>query len=399
MRPHAFRASLGATVAAVLFTFTAQPRPHAAESASNVTARASSEVAGYTDTDAVHVASPTVAGSVADETAGWSVSGRYLVDAVSAASVDIVSTASGHWFEYRHVGSGGIDYKTGPVSLTASGGVSREPDYLSIGTGVSASVELMDKNVVPSILLSYGHDDVGRTGQPKDRWQLMQKVGGQLGVTFVVNRATIAALALDGTFERGYLAKPYRYIPLFAPGGASRIGPGASVAHVNLNRLPERPIDFVPDARDRFALSGKVAHRLDGATIRVDQRLYRDSWALLASTTDGRVIFDVGRRLELWPHLRFHAQKAVSFWQRAYEASPGPEGTYGIPRFRTGDRELGSLVTVTGGAGARLLLGPGSSPPWAITFQIDGVLTRYFDALYLTERRALFSALGVEATF
>ena len=56
--------------------------------------RASSEVAGYSDTDHVAVVTPSVAGHVGNPAAGWSVDGSYLVDVISAASVDIVSTAS-----------------------------------------------------------------------------------------------------------------------------------------------------------------------------------------------------------------------------------------------------------------------------------------------------------------
>ena len=66
-----------------------------AEKAGGPTVSASSAVSAYSDTDAVHVISPTVSAGVRDDVAGWSIDGRYLVDAVSAASVDIVSTASG----------------------------------------------------------------------------------------------------------------------------------------------------------------------------------------------------------------------------------------------------------------------------------------------------------------
>src|SRR3954447_5628661 len=64
-----------------------KPKPRAIGGGPSV--RASTEVSAYTDSDAVHVLSPTVAGSVGDDLAGWSIGGSYLVDAVSAASVDI----------------------------------------------------------------------------------------------------------------------------------------------------------------------------------------------------------------------------------------------------------------------------------------------------------------------
>jgi hypothetical protein len=363
------------------------------------TVSASSAVSAYSDTDSVHVITPTVAGGVKDDVAGWSVSGRYLVDAVSAASVDIVSSASGHWTEVRNVGSAEAAMKTGALGIGVAGGFSHEPDYLSLGGGGTLSLDLLDKNVTPFIGGSYGHDDVGRTGLPKIYWHTMQKGTVQLGATFVVDRSTIASVAVDGIFERGYLAKPYRYIPLFAPGVAATIQPGASITEVNALRLDLRPVDALPDARDRYALGGRIAHRFDSSTIRADERLYHDNWGMWATTTDARLLLDVGERFLIWPHARFHAQQGIDFWQRAYEAPLAPDGTPTVPRYRTGDRELGPLYTWTVGAGARALLIRGRRQTWSLTFEMEGIVSRYLDALYITQRRALFGNLSVEATF
>ncbi len=64
-------------------------------------------------------AAATLVSQLADErAAGWSVDGRYLVDVVSAASVDIVSTASRRWEEVRHAGSLGGDRPTSKLGTT-----------------------------------------------------------------------------------------------------------------------------------------------------------------------------------------------------------------------------------------------------------------------------------------
>lgn len=358
---------------------------------------ASVELAGYTDSTHIHVASPSVAATVSDENAGWSVGGRYLVDAVSAASVDIVSTASGRWTELRHVGSAELSYKRGPVSVTASGGVSHEPDYLSLSAGVVFALELLDKNLTPFFGVRYGHDDVGRTGLPKDRWELLQKGGLQAGATFVLNRYMVASVQFDADFERGYLAKPYRYIPLFEPGIGQYLPPGASPKRVDELRLDERPIDSLPESRDRYALTGRIAGRVGRATLRLDERLYTDSWGLWASTTDSRVMVDLGRRWLVWPHLRFHTQSAAALWQRAYEAIALEDGTLAPPRYRTGDRELSPLDIVTGGFGVKLRLTQSAHSPWFLSYQFDAAYTNYADALYITERWSIFSALGLSA--
>jgi hypothetical protein len=360
--------------------------------------RVSLDMAGYSDTDAVRVASPSVAATVADDVAGWSLSGRYLVDAVSAASVDVISTASSRWFEYRHVGSGAASFKAGELTVSLSGGLSREPDYLSVGGGVTIALDLLEKNFTPFLGLSYGHDSVGRTGMPHDLWQDFDRPAFQTGATIVVDRATILNVAIDGIFERGYLAKPYRYVPLFAPGVGSSLPEGASVELVNQRRLDMRPADALPDARDRFALSGKLAHRFDApVTLRIEERGYRDSWGLLASTTDARVTVDASRRLMLWPHARLHAQRQIDFWQRAYEAPAGPDGTLGVPRYRTGDRELGPLTTWTLGGGLRWQVTSGLHNPWTLSLQWEEIFTHFKDALYVTRRRAHFAVVSLAA--
>jgi hypothetical protein len=360
--------------------------------------RASTEVSAYSDTDAVNVLSPTVAGSVADDVAGWSIGGSYLVDAVSAASVDIVSTASSHWVERRHVGAGSASFKPGPVGVVLSGGFSSEPDYLSLGGGGVISFELAEKNVMPFIGGSYGHDLVGRTGDPMDAWQELNKVSIKAGVTFVVNRSTIASLSFDEILERGYLAKPYRYLPVVAPGVSAEVPAGASIDLVkSLNEYSVA--ENVPTQRNRSAFAGRLAYRSGIATFRGDQRLYYDNWGLMATTTDVREYVDLGSRVTVWPHLRAHLQRGVFFWRRIVEQIPSPVGPAGIPTYRAGDRELGPLYTLTGGFGIKVRLNADVKAPWTLSFQLDGIYTRYLDALYISQRRALFGALGLEAMF
>ena len=114
-----------------------------------------------------------------------------------------------------------------------------------------------------------------------------------------------------------------------------RTSPGASVDEVNRLRLPFRPTEQLPTARDRYALGARFAHRFSGATLRVEQRLYNDSWALKATTTDGRYVFDLGRHLSLWPHVRFNAQTGANFYQLAYSATLDPNtGQLVVPLYR-----------------------------------------------------------------
>ena len=66
--------------------------------------RASLAIATYADSDNVTVFTPSLAASITNVLQGASLRGQYVVDAVSAASADVVSTASPRWTEVRHAG-------------------------------------------------------------------------------------------------------------------------------------------------------------------------------------------------------------------------------------------------------------------------------------------------------
>lgn len=365
----------------------------AAEPASSVETQAGIDTGAYADSDHVYVLTPSLSGAVSDPTAGWKLSGSYLVDVVSAASVDIVSSASRRWVEVRHAGSLDAEYKPEAFGLALNAAVSSEPDYLSWTVGATASQDVLDQNATLLLGFAHGHDVAGRSGTPFSVFSRpLDRESFTLGTTLVLDSATILSLLGDAVLEHGDPSKPYRYVPLFAPGTSVPLG--ASVARVAELRVPERPLERLPQSRARFALSTRIAHRFARSTVRADERLYGDSWALLASTTDARYLFDLGPRWELGPHLRAHAQKGVRFWQRAYVLRDG----FDYPALRTGDRELGPLLALTLGFTVRLGLGSAGEPrAWQLGLDLNATETRYLDHLYIRDRGSALAVLSLEA--
>jgi hypothetical protein len=352
-----------------------------------------SDIAGYADTDHVFVLTPAISGRVENPTAGWSVDASYLVDVVSAASVDIVSTASRNYTEVRQAGTLAGTYKPRDLGGSVNAAISREPDYLSLSGGGSVTQDLRDKNV--TLFLGYNHssDIAGRTDTPFSVFsRKLDTEGAKGGLTFVLDRRTIASVIADAIFETGDSSKPYRYVPLFAPG--TSVPDGASVTAVNSLRVAERPLEQLPLSRQRYAGSFRLAHRLrQKSTLRLDERLYVDSWALLATTTDLRFLQDLGQRWEVGPHARFHAQNEVSFWQRAYTLGPN----FAIPALRTGDRELGPLLGATGGFSVRLKLGPEANrSAWVLGWDVNVTETHFLDDIYITDKVSVVSGLSLE---
>jgi hypothetical protein len=354
-----------------------------------------SEFASYADTDHVFVETPSIAGAVSNPLTGWSVDGSYLVDVVSAASVDIVSTASRRWEEVRQAGTLDAAYKPNDFGVSVASALSVEPDYVSWMVGGSLTRDLLQKNL--TLLLGYFHtnDTAGRTGTPFSVFsEQLDSEAFKAGATMVVNRTTTLAFIVDSIFENGNQAKPYRYIPLFAPGTSVPLG--ASIDLVNSIRESARPLERLPLSRQRYALSARLAHRFHRSTLRLDERIYGDSWLLLATTTDARYLFDLGPRVETGPHARLHVQNGVDFWERAYTLEPG----FNDPEYRTGDRELGPLVNVTGGWSMKIGLGSRPNPTsWILGFDANFTSTRFLDDLYVTQRASALVGVSLEANW
>jgi hypothetical protein len=381
----------------------AAPVSKDAVSSDTATEHASFEMAAYQDNDAVTVFTPSIALGI-ENASGATLRANYLVDVVSAASVDIVSTASPRWEEVRHAGSLYGEYKPKDFGVGVGASISREPDYLSYGAFATVRKDFSEKNW--SLFFGYGfsHDTAGRCGADGEctpfsafsRNLLRASFNG--GVDLVVDRQSLLTVTGDVIVENGDQSKPYRYVPLFTPAAALGIKKGASIQTVNNTRSPERSLEQLPLSRHKFALTARYARRMGPATLRMMERLYDDTWGLLASSTDARVIFDVGKRFEVWPHVRFNVQREVNFWKLAY-VSRGGSG-WNLPEYRTGDRELGPLWTAGGGFGAKWYIGGATDPErFAVQLSADAMYTSFLDDLYLTSRIAGIGALGVEGSF
>lgn len=362
-----------------------------------MSARVSAEVSGYIDTVATSVLTPSIAGTIENPVSGWGLSARYLVDVVSAASPDIVATASPNFKEVRQAGNLGFRYKPGNFGIAPSALVSYSNDYLSVGGGLDLSEDLSEKNYTLTQGYHYGHDVIGRTKTPFSVFSRTLDIHTlTLGLSTVVNPSLVVGVTADGILERGDQSKPYRYIPIFSPAIAPLVPAGATVESVIATRLQARPLEQLPLERNRLALTTHLAWRSGRTTLRMDERLYGDSWQQYATTTDARLFIDVGRRVIFWPHMRFHAQNSVSFWKLAYAAN----GPGDIPAFRTGDRELSSLFNVGAGGGLRVALGRAMHvDDFTWTTTLDGIWTSFADTLYVKTRFAAIMTTGVEVAF
>ena len=356
------------------------------------TFRSGLEFATYDDSFHTNVSSPALFVSGENPTAGWQVGGSFLVDVVSTASPDIIASATRRYDEVRYAGTLSGDYKIGPAKVGVDGGLSVEPDYVARSIGTQIGADLMGKTLSPLLRYTLSKDTLGRSGTPFDVFSRdLTRHSIDAGLSVVVNAATVAVAGATLELDEGDSSKPYRHVPMFGSDVAARIPLGATASLVNAVRLDLAPLERLPDSRRRGAILGRIAHRFERTTIRADQRFYNDNWGQKASTTDARIYVDMSDAWRLGMHGRFNAQGPVSFWKRAYVAEPSAQG-YRIPDYRTVDRELGPLIGVTFGVGARWAF----ATSMAVGLEVEGVYTEFLDHIYDRDRFGLFTASTFE---
>ena len=358
------------------------------------------DMSGYLDTTAVRVLTPAIRGSVVSPTAGWNVGASYLVDVVTAASPDVVSTASRRFADTRHAATLNGGFQPGRFGAQAFGSYSSEHDYISRTLGLTVNAELLEKQLTPQLGFSHTWDTIGRAGTDYDVFQHSLKAEElSAGATIIMSPTSLLVLGTSVALESGDQSKTYRYIPLFEPGVT--VPAGASADTVNRARLPAKPLEQLPLDRRRFSLGVRFIQRMRAtSTLRLEERAYTDTWGIKASSTDARYMMDMSTRLRVWPHLRAHVQTGSSFYKRVYGATLNSDGSATIPQFRTSDRELSPMIGVTVGGGIRLALtDPAQKFQLAIVATADGLFNYYFNTLYLRSRLAGYGTIGLEADF
>lgn len=224
-----------------------------------------------------------------------SVYASYYADAISGASIDVVTTAS-PYKETRTEYTLGTDYLYRNTTMGLSATKSDERDYKSHTLGLTVAHEILDDLTTVSLGYSVGHDRVGKTNtafdEPVNRYQY------QLGVSQIFTKTFLINLDYSAILEDGYLNSPYR------------------AARLQGLLVPE----VYPRTRDSYAVSVRAIKGLldeDGkviASIRLNYRYYWDTWDIRAQTVELGYATHYRDRWTIEPHYRFYRQSAASFY-------------------------------------------------------------------------------------
>jgi hypothetical protein len=220
-----------------------------------------------------------------------SLSGSYYLDAVSNASIDVVTQAS-RFKETRHAFELGVDYVVRDTLISLGVARSDEPDYIARNASIDIAQEVFGGMTTVSLGFSRGTDDVSKTGAPEfrdkaDHWQY------RLGLTQILSPRWLASINAEALSDSGFLANPYRAARVF----------GASV--------PERH----PRTRTARAVKLRTIGELGTAdAIRAEYRYYWDTWDVRAHTAELGYARHLGPIWLAEGTLRLHTQSRALFY-------------------------------------------------------------------------------------
>ena len=221
----------------------------------------------------------------------FSLSGSYYLDAVSNASIDVVTTAS-KYKETRHEFGLSGDYVYRDSRITLGGSTSHEPDYVANRFSLDISQEVFGGMTTVLLGFTRGDDKVEKKDSPEfsdkaRHWQY------RLGVSQILTPRWIMSVNAEALSDDGYLGSPYRAARVF----------GAAV--------PERN----PRTRSARALMLRVKGDLGSRdAFSASYRYYRDTWEIRGHT------FELGYSRyfqDAWladAYLRYYTQNNASFY-------------------------------------------------------------------------------------
>ena len=227
-----------------------------------------------------------------------SLSAGLYVDAVSNASIDVVTTAS-PYKETRNAYDFGAEFLVRDSVVSVGLNHSKEPDYVAQTASIDVSHEVWGNTTTVAIGFSRAADKVGQRNaigffDKATHWQY------RAGVTQILSPRWLASANFEIVADDGYLGSPYRAARVF----------GAAV--------PERN----PRTRTGRALKLRTLHETgslwQGSSLRAEYRYYWDTWDIKASTWEIGGAKKLGERWIVDAALRGHTQsKALFFFDNA----------------------------------------------------------------------------------
>ena len=258
-----------------------------------------------------------------------SFSGQYYVDSVSAASVDVLATASAYEEERKEY-TFGVDYLHDKSLLSLGFTNSTENDYEANTVYFSVSQEFFGGMSTVTMGYASGWDEVGKVGDESFNEEADRR-NYQLGLSQVVTRNSLVGLDLEVVTDEGFLRNPYRVYRY--------IDPENSAAFLT---QPER----YPETRTSTSVALRSLYYLPyRASIRGEYRYFSDTWGISAHTVELAYVHGLNQHWSLEGSVRYYTQSEADFYSDLF---PFANSQTHLAR----DKELSSFSGTTLAVGA-----------------------------------------------
>lgn len=222
-------------------------------------------------------------------------SGTYYVDAVSNASIDVVTTASPYKETRKEYGIG-ADYAYRDSLLSIGYSNSDEPDYKAQGLSIDVAQEVFGGMTTIKLGFSRGQDDVGRKGEGffdyAKHWRY------RLGLTQILTPRWVATLNFEAVSDEGFLGSAYRAAQVF----------GALVPERNPRTRSSRSFKL-----------GAIGEIMPRTSLHADYRYFYDTWDIKAHTFEIGGSRHFGESFLIDASLRYYRQSKALFY---YDNAP-----------------------------------------------------------------------------
>ncbi len=257
-----------------------------------------------------------------------SLTGTYYVDAVTNASIDVVTTAS-PYRETRHEFGLSADYVYRDAQITVGAMTSHEPDYVANTGSIDVTQEVFGGMTTIAFGFTRVSDTVKKRYSPEfldaaKHWQY------RLGATQILTTRWLMSANFEALSDDGFLGSPYRVARVF----------GAAVPERNPRTRSGRAV--------KLRLVGDLGNR---DSMHVEYRYFRDTWDIKAHTAEIGYSRYFGENWLADTFFRYYSQSHALF----YSDNATSETTY-VSR----NRQLSTLQRH--GPGRQALLQPAPGP-------------------------------------
>lgn len=264
-----------------------------------------------------------------------SVYANYYQDMVSSASIDVLTSGS-KYSEERTEYSVGMDYLADRALISLGYTNSSESDYDAETFSFGISQDFFGDMTTLALGYSRGDDEVRQNQSDGTSIEVgeAQRQRYSLGLSQILTKSWIVSFSAETVVDDGFLRNPYRYYHYIS----------TNEADGSLERKVDR-YEKYPETRNSDAFALRTLYYLPyRAAIRLEGRIYQDSWGIKAENYEIRYTHPVRSRMILELKARTYSQTQADFYSDIFEYPDASE-------FMARDKELSTYSSNSFGVG------------------------------------------------